>query len=245
MLHLFAAVPAYNGSMLVKTTQSLVAIHDMIRDRGGRFEFHHRHGSPVSLVRNAISAAFLMSDADLLLMLDADQAVDSETIARMIDLGEPVVKAFYPKRFFDWDAVRLPASNMGQVLNQASRYVGKLVFDANGQAEVVNGFARAEYFGTGVTLLRREAFEHLKRQDPQLEKNCLHVEAWSDLAAAGAWSFFNPINNAIGAPLAEDISFSLRWRHAGGEIWADVASPIGHIGHWTFEGAYLNHLQAL
>ncbi len=133
---------------------------------------------------------------------------------------------------------------MQVALRQASKYAGKLLADENGQAEIVNGFARAEYIGTGVILIRRDAFENLMRNYPELKGTCLHTEAWPELVPNGGWGFFNPLENEAGAPLAEDVSFSVRWRRAGGDIWADVTSSIAHIGHWTFGGAYLDHLQA-
>jgi hypothetical protein len=170
--------------------------------------------------------------------------VHPDTIGRMIDLDQPVVGAFYPKRTFDWDAVKLPVRDMSQALRQAARFVGQLLTDDNGRAEIIGGFGRAAYVGTGVLLVRRDAFHRLMERYPDLQGSCLHVEAWPELAPNGGWGFFNPMNNDAGAPLAEDISFSLRWRRMGGEIWAEVTSPIAHIGHWTFEGAYFDHVQA-
>lgn len=243
-MHIFAAVPAYNGTMLVETTDTLFAISNMARARGWQFTFAHQLGSPISLVRNALAAAFLASDADVLLMLDADQAVDPQMVARMIDLGQPVVGAILPKRFYDWSAVSVPISDPRQAVHQAMKYAGSLLADEHGNAQINDGFALAEQVGGGILLIRREALLALKQAYPELAGTCLHVEAWPHLANQGAWGFFNPIPNGNGAPLAEDISFSHRWRQAGGSIWADVTSPIAHIGHWSFTGSFYDHLMA-
>ena len=243
-MHLFAAVPTHSGEMAVEATQTILGIQALIRDRGGKFEFHYQFGSPVSLVRNALSAAFLMSDAEALLMLDADQAVYPETIARMIDLDQPVVGCMIPKRRYNFGNIRLPATDVDQIIHQASEYAGEIITDDKGQAELVNGFARAAFVGGGILLVRRQAFEHLMAHYPDLKGRCLDGNAYPHLEAAGSWGFFNPIENAAGAPIAEDISFCLRWRQAGGEIWADLVSPVTHIGRNDFAGVYLDYVQA-
>ena len=243
-MHLFAAVPTHSGDMAVETAQTIVNIQAMIRDRGGKFEFHYQFGSPVSLVRNALTAAFLMSDAEALLMIDADQGVFPETVARMIDLNQPVVGCMIPKRRYDFSKIRLPATDVDHIIHQASEYAGDIIVDDLGQAEVVNGFARAAYVGAGVLLIRRQAFEHLMARYPELEGRCLHGQAYPHLSGAGAWGFFNPLENASGAPIAEDVSFCLRWRQAGGEIWADLISPVTHVGRHDFAGIYLDYVEA-
>ena len=243
-MHLFAAVPTHSGDMAVQATQSIVGVQAMIHERGGRFEFHYQFGSPVSLVRNALAAAFLMSDADALLMVDADQGVHPDTIARMIDLNQPVVGCMIPKRRYDFSNIRLPATNVDHIIHQASEYAGQIIVDEAGQAEVVSGFARAAFVGAGILLVRRPAFEHLMERYPELKGRCLHGQAFPELSAAGAWGFFNPLENTAGAPIAEDISFCLRWRQAGGEIWADLISPITHVGRHDFAGTYIDYVEA-
>jgi hypothetical protein len=243
-VHLFAAVPTYSGEMAVEATQTIVQIQALVRESGGTFEFHYQFGSPVSLVRNALAAAFLMSDAEALLMLDADQAVHADVIARMINLDKPVVGCMYPKRQYNFNNIKLPATAIDQIIHQASQYVGQIITDEGGQAELVDGFARASFVGAGVLLVRRQAFEHLMKHYPELKGRCLHAQAYPYLKDAGGWGFFNPLETEAGAPIAEDISFCRRWRRSGGEIWADLADPVTHIGRHDFAGAYLDFVQA-
>lgn len=243
-MHLFVAVPTHSGDMAVQTTQTILGVQEMIRDRGGTFEFHYQFGSPVSLVRNALVAAFLLSDADALLMIDADQGAFPETIGRMIDLNQPLVGCMIPKRRYDFGKIRLPATRVDHIIHQASEFAGKIITDENGEAEVVNGFARAAFVGAGILLARREVFEQLKAQYPELKGRCLHGAAYPDLSPAGSWGFFNPVENEAGAPIAEDISFCVRWRQAGGEIWADLVSPITHVGRHDFAGVFTTFLEA-
>ena len=52
------------------------------------------------------------------------------------------------------------------------------------------------------------------------------------------------MDNADGVPLSEDISFCRRWRQAGGEIWADITSPVVHVGRNVQQGNYLDFYKA-
>lgn len=245
-MHLFAAVPSHSSAIDIECARTLVLTTAMALNRGWDFSFHTEAGSTVSLVRNAIAAAFLQSGADLLLMLDSDQGIGSEAIARMIDLNQPVVGCMYPRRgVFNWSSVDLQAAtDVEQILYQASEYVGRLLPDEAGQVQYENGFARAEFVGTGVLLVRREAFEHLMEHYPELAGRGFGLGVYSAYEASGRWGFFNPMDNEEGVPLSEDISFCRRWRQAGGDIWADITSPVVHVGRNVQQGNYLDFYKA-
>ncbi len=239
-MHLFVAVPTHSGTIIVEGAQTLLAAQDLVLRRGGSFQFRYFGGATISLIRNAIVATFLASDADLLLMLDADQALASAAIARMIDINQPVVGCLYPRREYNWHQVRL---DHGALPYQAMGFVGHLDADGEGRVSVVDGFARAVHVGTGSMLLRREAFGRLMSRFPELEGRGFGADAYPGLTHN--WGFFNPIAQEDGIPMSEDISFCRRWREAGGEIWADIASNSVHVGRHPFEGNYLAFLQAV
>jgi len=241
---LLAAVPSHSNTVVVEAAQALILAQEMVLKRGGAFRAHFESGSTISLVRNAIVAAFLQSDADLLLMLDADQAIHPDTLARMIDLDRPVVGCIYPARRFDGGKARA-AADPKQLVAQAMSFIGKLITDGSGTAPVEGGFARAEHVGTGILLLRREAIERLMDHYPELEGRGFGEDAYPQYNGGGRWGFFNPIDNDAGVPLSEDLSFCRRWRAAGGEIWADVTSTTLHVGRHTFIGSLAEQPDAL
>lgn len=225
---------------------SLVAAQQLALERGGTFHFHGESGAEIDVVRNLIAAHFLRSDADMLLMLDADQGVSVEVLARMIDLNKPVVGCVYPRRAYHWGGVEPGAAkDLSQLLYQAYRFVGFLEEDESGRATIIDGFAKAEYVGTGIFLVRRAAFETLMRQYPELKGRGFNVNQLPDCGDDGRWGFFNRIEQEDGAPISEDISFCRRWREGGGEIWAEVTANTTHVGLHEFNGNYLDFLTAL
>jgi hypothetical protein len=242
--NILAAVPSHSNSMIIEGTETLLGLQEIALRRGGSFRFCYYSGATVSLVRNAIVARFLESDAELLLMLDADQAMHPETIERMIDFNKLMVGCLIPKRFYNWSQVRLPTDevDINRIVYQALDFAGHLESDEEGRVPLVDGFARAVHVGAGALLLRREALERLMTHYPELEGRGFGPDAYPKLTHN--WGFFNPLENENGVPLSEDLSFSRRWRAAGGEIWADVTSPIAHVGRWPFEGSYLEFLNA-
>ncbi len=242
-MHFFAAVPTHSGTIVIEGVQTLLAAHAIVAQGGGSFCLAYQSGATISEVRNILVARFLESGADLLLMLDSDQAIGAAALERMIGLNQPVVGCIYPKRRYNWSNVRLEtATDLNQILYQASQYVGWLEEDQNGRVSVVNGFARADYVGAGILLVRREAFEQLMVHFPELEGLGFGRDLHPDLGSN--WGFFNPLNRGDGLPLSEDISFCRRWRQTGGEIWAEVATDSEHVGRHTFQGNYLDFLKA-
>lgn len=243
-LKLMAAIPSHSGSIVVECASTLLAAQRIAAGRGGSFEFHYQSGATISLVRNAIVAEFLQSEADLLLMIDADQGIEPETIERMIDFNRPLVGVMSPKRRYNWSQVRLPAAAADPALipAQALEFAGVLEADRSGDVSVTDGFARAEHVGAGVLLVRREVFEQLMSRFPELEGRGFGRDAYPDLERN--WGFFNPIDTEDGVPLSEDLSFCERWRAAGGEIWVDVVGAVTHVGLHRFRGSYAESWRA-
>jgi hypothetical protein len=240
-LKLLVGVPSHGGSIILEGAETLLAAQALVENRGGSFWFTYYGGATISLVRNAIAAEFLRSEADLLLMLDADQAIHSSAIQRMIDLNKPVVGCLYPKRAYNWANVkpRAMAAPTDHIPTEAMEFVGYLEADDDGQVTVDNGFARAEHIGTGTMLLRREAFEQLMTHFPELQGRGFGDDAYPGLSPN--WGFFNPLEREDGLPLSEDISFCRRWKGTGGEIWADVVSTTTHVGPHAFTGNYMDY----
>jgi hypothetical protein len=246
LVKLFVAVPSHSRSVQFPCAKSLLAAQQLALERGGTFRFHGESGAEIDIVRNLIAAHFLRSDADMLLMLDADQGVAADVLAAMIDLDKPVVGCIYPRRAFHWRGVEPDAAkDLSQLLYRAYRFVGFLEEDENGRATIINGFAKADHVGTGIFLVRRAAFETLKTQYPELKGKGFNPQQLADCGDDGRWGFFNRIEQEDGAPISEDISFCRRWRQGGGEIWAAVTADTTHVGIHEFHGNYLDFLKAL
>ncbi len=243
-MRLFVAIPSHSGTVVAETAFTMAAAQEIASRRGWSVEFHCFYGAVIADIRNAIAASFMRSSADLLLMLDSDQSIARNELERMLDFDHPVVGCIYPRRKFHWSNVNMQtAANIDQAVYQALEFVGELEFDVNGQAQVVNGFAKALFVGTGILILKREVFERLIVQYPELKNRGFDRAAYPHLAEHN-WGFFNHIHPESISPLSEDVSFCHRWREAGEEIWADVTSTTIHMGQYAFRGNYLDFLRA-
>lgn len=246
---LFVAVPSHSGGADGLTIECLLQLQRAALSAGIEISVRLHSGSMIPVLRNLIVSNFLSSDADTLLMLDSDQGVPGDSLMRMISHHAGVVGCLYPRRQYDWSLVDRgeSAADMERVLYQASSFVGKLLAtDEQNRAEVVSGFARAEYVGAGALVIKRDALKKMMDHFPELRGEGYSASEFSDQRFQHNWGFFNPLSRAeAGDVLPEDFSFCWRWRKAGGELWADVESVSGHAGRHIFAGAYLDYLSAL
>jgi hypothetical protein len=230
--------------LTAETAHTIVAAQDIAAKRGWDFRFSHVSGAVISEVRNVIAGMFIESGADQLLMIDSDQAAGRATIEGMLDFDGLFVGCIYPRRQFYWSQANLATSrSVEDFCYQASAFVGWLEEDDHGQCTVLNGFAKATYVGTGLLLIRRSVFEELMTHYPDLKGRGFDQSAYPHHSQN--WGFFNHIPQENSSLLGEDVSFCRRWRATGGEIWADVASNISHIGRYKYQGNYLDYLKAL
>jgi hypothetical protein len=91
------------------------------------------------------------------------------------------------------------------------------------------------YAGTGFLMIRRQALEKMCAQYPQLKFKRDHsVDAAT--ASDKRFALFECMIDEDGTYLSEDFAFCKRWTDMGGEIWADLASKLNHVGPMTFNG---------
>lgn len=242
-MKLFVSVPTHSETMAAETVHTIVAAQSIACKRGWRFYFHHFAAAVIGDVRNIIAATFLESGADVLLMIDADQAASAATIEGMLDFNKPFVGCICPRRQYYWPQASLAgAASVDALRYQALRFVGYLEEDEQGRAEIVDGFGRATFVGAGLMVLHRSVFERMMEHYPEIEGKGFDLAFQPSVSSN--WGFFNPMDRGDGLLLSEDLSFCRRWKEMGGEIWADVARDISHIGRNDYRGNYLDYLNA-
>lgn len=244
-MKLLVGVPTHSQTVVVETAVTLLDLQTACQRKGWEMSVEFFGGAVIQEVRNLIAGSFLHRGADVLLMLDADQAVTPQVALRLIDHAGPVTGLFYPRRLFEWSRVRPEETDVARARVAANPFVGQLAAGASdGVFQIVDGFARADFVGTGVLAIRLAAFTRLQAAFPDLEGHGFRAEAGTDPGLPN-WGFFNSFRNPdTGLVLGEDYAFCRRWRQAGGEIWADVVSSSQHVGRVRFEGSYLDHVRA-
>jgi hypothetical protein len=172
----------------------------------------------------------------------------------MIALQKPVVGCVYPKKAFNYEWFHAAAAtydNPTVARLLANDYIGgqgAVIVETgpNGErrAQLVDGFVKVAYAGTGIMLIEREVFCRLKERFPDLWVDNPGERYRSFGLEGGVLQCFDSVQGDDGLFPGEDIAFCRRWiEGCGGEIWSSVDEAIGHIGQENFIGQYLIKLQ--
>ena len=171
-----------------------------------------------------------------LLFLDADIGFEPDQVVRLISYGADFVVGTYPIKRINWDKAR-------QVIEAKRPNTQSAVLDYVLEVEdperinVVNGFTRVRYAGTGFMMIWRHALEKMCRHYTSLQFRREHSIADPLANSPNRFALFECIiDSNTGFYLSEDFSFCKRWTDIGGEIWADLESRLSHVGPTTYHG---------
>ena len=167
-----------------------------------------------------------MPDVDYLLFIDADMGFSPEMVTDMMLFDEPLIGAIYPQR-------NLPVSWAGSG-------TGELHTQRRGNFMLVEGV------GMGVTLIKREVVTRMLAKFPELVDTRIGLQPYAKiLQSAGAnrlIRLFDKMDIPERGWVSEDLSFCIRWRECGGEVWAAVGYRISHVGGYDYGACYLEHV---
>ena len=234
---IYVATPCYGCILNINYLQSLLGLQAACLRRGiSCFVDFIGNESLVQRARNILAARFLQS-ADRnthLVFIDADIGFDPDLVFRLLDLDRDVVTGIYPKKFIDWPGVQR-AIDKG--LDPRS---GGLDFNLNisGQnARIDNGFAEVLDSATGFMMIARSALLKMVER----YKDTLHcvndIQGGGDNRVDTYVAVFDcMIDPDSRRYLSEDYAFCRRWQQMGGKIWADVITPLIHVGNYVYNG---------
>jgi hypothetical protein len=229
------ATPCFGGLVTAGYMNAVVALMDRAAGLGARVSLDLlANDALISRARASLVASFLdRSEATHLLFVDADIAFPPDQLARLLAFDRDVAAATYPVKTIDWDAIPNRAVHNNEPLAEAGLvYVGKLCEGAALKTE--NGFATAEYAGTGFLLIKRAALLRMIAAYP--ETRFAAVQSFpKGKPSAHLYALFDCMIED-GAYLSEDYAFCRRWRALGGEIWLDQTSRLTHTGPYSFVG---------
>jgi hypothetical protein len=190
----------------------------------------------ITRARQNIVADFLATEeATHLLFIDADIGFEPEQVFRLLDFDVDVSAAIYPIKRLDWRKIQACVEAKRTPLPPSSH--SYMIEFAGNQIEVVNGFAKVAYAGTGFFMIKRKVLLDMIGHYPELKYS--HDHKHEDKLGGSPWrsALFNClIDKESGVYLSEDFAFCKRWTDMGGEIWADLQSRLTHVGTVSFEG---------
>ena len=185
--------------------------------------------------RATIVAAFLDNPtATHLLFVDADISFSPEQFMRLLNFDHDVVAAPYPVKSIKWSEIPNRHVNLQEPLDEAGLvYVGKTAAGAS----LRDGFAIADYVGTGFMLIKRKTIELMTRSYPETKFRSVPSFPATPVSSENLYALFEPmIDKNTGEYISEDYAFCRRWRGIGGEIWLDTTARLTHSGAYDFKG---------
>ena len=235
--NLVIATPCFGGQISTIYAASIFKLQKALRNSGQTdLKILFKDGDAlITRARASLVAQFLDDPAAThLLFIDADIGFEPDQVTRLIDCGADVCAAVYPIKRIDWEKVRaVTEANRRNPAAAALQYV----FEVDDPGAVVTraGFAKVRHAGTGFLMVRRRALERMCAHYPELQYRSDHsIDA--AIPSSNRFALFDCVIDQDGTYLSEDFSFCKRWTDMGGEIWADLASKLSHVGPLVFRG---------
>ena len=98
------------------------------------------------------------------------------------------------------------------------------------------GFIEVDGCGAGILLIKRACIDEMLKEFPELSDTKASKTAPIAKKLDRLIRAFNPVV-IDGTRLSEDFSFCHRWRQCGGQVWANIAHEITHVGLHHFKAA--------
>jgi hypothetical protein len=211
-MKLFLAMPLHGGSLPWQTSVSLnTLVRVGVPGLDVRLKVLQGESNIVE-ARNTLTAEFLRSDCEKVLLVDADMVFSPEDVERIASHDLDVVGGLYCKKIPgdpDYNVAGLPGQERG-------------VPDANGLIEVGR-------IGTGFLCIGRSVFERMER-DLRPQRYCnsrgTQLDYWSIEYQRGEDGRYYY--------QGEDYSWCARWRGLRGKIYVDTLVQPGHVGACVF-----------
>jgi len=170
-----------------------------------------------------------MPNSTHILFIDADMGFPPELVTDMLMFNEPIVGTVYPQR-------KMP-------LSWAGSGTGASMTERRGDHMLVEGV------GFGCTLIRRDVVTKMIEKFPELIDTRLQLHpAGETLRQTGTnrlLRFFEKLDLPERGLVSEDLSFCIRWKECGGQVWANIGHRMSHVGPYDYAGRYLDVVEAM
>ena len=229
----YIATPAYGCLVCNGFLGALVGLRQLLAQSGFQSTCNLLgNESLIQRARNLLTAQFMRSGCTHMLFIDADIVFNPQTVVDMLNFDKDIVCGIYSKKSVNWDAVysKNPLNPTEPLQQRGLDFNINLVHSAS--EPVVDGrWCRVLDAATGFMLISRNVIERMYSAFRSLD--VVNDIPGSDIKEYCA-IFDCMIDPKTRRALSEDYSFCRRWQLLGGEVWADLASPLAHVGSWVF-----------
>ena len=243
---IFIATPMFGGSANYMYMISLINLLTKLGQNGIHSMFEiAANESLITKARNILVEGFLKSDATHMLFLDADLGFDPDDVLKMIQANKDLIGGQYAKKKINWDVVKrvvagvpdIPPHAINAVIAESTfRPIGdQISFRLDEPVEV-------ESIATGMMLIRREVFEKMAKELPEIEiisggsetmdpKTMTRITDPHRKAHAYFDVSIDPVSKAY---TSEDFTFCKRWRQIGGQVFLAPWTRTVHVGTYEY-----------
>jgi len=242
MTKLFLATPCYGGLCLEKYMSSIIKLQLLLIKEGIQLYIDTTENeSLVHRARNVSVGRFMQkTECEYFMFIDADIHFDPAAVVRLVKSGHDLSVACYPKKVVMWDQAANAVKKGDD--RDMSMLSSSLVINFGAQNRPVqNGFIEILDGPTGFMVIKRSVFKTLEDKFPELWCKNDHQNRDFDDYHAAFDCMIDPGNRRY---LSEDYAFCRRWQQAGGKIYADVNTTLGHVGNLPFSGCLNERLKA-
>ena len=237
---IFLGIPCYACMMTNSFAASLIALQALCAQRGVQIYMDFvGNESLIERARNILVKRFLQQPQFTHMMfIDADIGFNPESVLRLVEFDKDCTSAVYPKKSINWELVK---EKVAKGAPEDIRQMG-LDFNINliSNDPHINGFVKVLDVATGFLMMKREMiermYEHYKEE--LFAVNDIQGQNVADYIAIFACS----IDKKTKRFLSEDYAFCRRWQEMGGDVWADITTPLSHTGTHVFSGIILERI---
>lgn len=235
-VHIHLCTPCYGCKMRREFFASVMQLQGLASERGvGLSVDFIGNESLITRGRNILAAKFLKGPGTHLLFVDADIAFDPSTVMRLAEFDKDVATAVYPKKHIDWNAVKAKTLAGDKEPLQAMGLDYNINIQGN-KATVENSFIKVLDSATGFMMISRETLEKMNAHYKESLFCVNDVTSSRDQVPEYVALFDCMICPETRRYLSEDYAFCRRAQALGIEIWADINSPLVHIGTHQLNG---------
>lgn len=239
------ATPMYEGMCHAAYTRGLVELALACRERGIALSLNLITNQPcISRARAYMANAFVRSEGEHLMMIDADVGFAAADVLALLELqaGNPdygVIGAACSRKAIDWNRVGEAARGGSGV--SLPKVAGSMTvnFEPGSTEMRIDRPARVATIGAGFTMIARRVFEALDERHPELSYATAPWERDNFGLAERATAYFETlIDRDQDTYLSEDFAFCRRVRDAGMQVWLAPWIELVHFGNMGFAGSF-------
>jgi hypothetical protein len=246
---IFVATPVHSECS-IHYTQALLAFQQKCMSNGILVSFTLLKSSLVTQGRNLCVNTFMEESIkhpySHMLFIDSDIEFSFETIMKLIAADKDIVAAPYPLKDLDWEKIakRIKHKNItdGNTMSKQG-FTWPLKLEGKNEVTVIGGVAEVTHAPTGCMLIKKQVFEKMIKELPELKINQPTVINGKMVEKEFMYNFFDCYHEPETKKYyGEDFGFCKRWAEIGGKCHILVDEYITHIGEYRFTGRLMDDL---